>query len=101
MTPAVERVVEANTLLSGLGFDSEGLQLPTASIRWRLKTQALGMREDLPKVAERVCVKGDTVHNESFEVYPQMVADAILAAAFGAQRRAVLEEEARLSTVAP
>ena len=58
-------------------------------------------REDLKKVAEGACVEGETIHNEPFEVYPHMVVDAMLAAdAYGRQRRAVLEGEARLPAVA-
>lgn len=57
-------------------------------------------REGLKKVAEGACAEGETIHNEPFEVYPHMVVDAMLAAdAYGRQRRAVLEGEARLSAV--
>ena len=58
-------------------------------------------REDLTKVAELACVEGETIHNEPFDVYPLMVVGAMLAAgAYGRQRRAVLEGEARLPAVA-
>ncbi len=54
-------------------------------------------REDLTKVAEAACAEGETIHNEPFDVYPEMVLDAILAAdAYGRQRRAVLEGETAL-----
>jgi len=151
VTPAVERVVEANTLLSGLGFESGGLAaahsihngltaLEGTHHYWHGEKVAFGTismlmleerpageveelvdfclevglpvsledigigdagREDLEKVAEGACVEGETIHNEPFEVYPRMVVDAMLAAdAFGRQRRAVLEGEARLPAVA-
>ncbi|MEJ7873136.1 MAG: iron-containing alcohol dehydrogenase, partial [Rubrobacteraceae bacterium] len=151
VTPAVERVVEANTLLSGLGFESGGLAaahsihngltaLEGTHHYWHGEKVAFGTismlmleerpageveelvdfclevglpvsledigigdagREDLEKVAEGACVEGETIHNEPFDVYPRMVVDAMLAAdAFGRQRRAVLEGEARLPAVA-
>jgi glycerol dehydrogenase len=122
--------VEANTLLSGLGFESSGLaaahavhngltaapgthdffhgekvaygllvQLvlegqPRAVLErvLRFSTEVglpvtlaeIGLKE-LPKellqqVANRATAKGETIHNEPFEVRPDMVADAILAA---------------------
>ena len=37
-------------------------------------------KELLQKVANRATAKGETIHNEPFEVRPDMVADAILAA---------------------
>jgi glycerol dehydrogenase len=151
VTPAVEKVVEANTLLSGLGFESGGLAaahsvhngltvLPGTHHYWHGEKVAFGTlsmlmleerptevveevvdfclevglpvtlediglgdvsREDLEKVAEAACAEGETIHNEPFEVYSQMVVDAMLAAdAFGRQRRAVLGGEAHLPTVA-
>ncbi len=58
-------------------------------------------RQDLERVAEAACAEGETIHNEPFAVYPEMVVDAMLAAdAFGRQRRAVLEGVARLPAVA-
>jgi glycerol dehydrogenase len=51
------------------------------------------LQQDVGGVAE--------VHNEPFEVYPEMVVDAMIAAdAFGRQRRAVLGGEARLPAAA-
>ena len=151
MTPAVERVVEANTLLSGLGFESGGLaaahsihngltalegthdyghgeevsfgtismlmleerpaELVEEVVDFCLEVGLLAAledigigeasREDLEKVAEAARVEGKTIHNEPFDVYPEMVVDAMLAAdAFGRQRRTVLEGEARLPAVA-
>ncbi len=130
VTPALERLVEANTLLSGLGFESSGLaaahavhngltaapgthsyfhgekvafgllvQLvlegqPRAVVEevLRFATEVglpttladIGLtelpRDLLRRVAERATAKGETIHNEPFEVCPDMVADAILAA---------------------
>jgi glycerol dehydrogenase len=130
VTPALERLVEANTLLSGLGFESSGLAAAHAvhngltaapgthgyfhgeKVAYGLLVQlvlegqpravveevlrfatevglpvtlaALGLselpRELLRQVAVRATAKGETIHNEPFEVRPDMVADAILAA---------------------
>jgi glycerol dehydrogenase len=130
VTPALERLIEANTLLSGLGFESSGLaaahavhngltaappthaffhgekvafgtlvQLvlegkPQAQIDEvvRFSTEvglpvtlaAIGLgelsREMLERVATRATAPGETMHNEPFEVTPDLVADAILAA---------------------
>jgi glycerol dehydrogenase len=130
VTPALERLVEANTLLSGLGFESSGLAAAHAvhngltaapgthdylhgeKVAYGLLVQLvlegqpravvervlrfagevglpiilaeIGLKE-LPKellreVADRATAKGETIHNEPFEVRPDMVADAILAA---------------------
>ena len=130
VTPALERLVEANTLLSGLGFESSGLAAAHAvhngltaapgthdffhgeKVAYGLLVQLvlegqprsvleqvlrfstevglpitladIGLK-DLPKellqqVANRATAKGETIHNEPFEVRPDMVADAILAA---------------------
>jgi glycerol dehydrogenase len=130
VTPALERLVEANTLLSGLGFESSGLAAAHAihngltaapathgyfhgeKVAYGLLTQlvlegqsrgvvepvlrfatAVGLpitlaevglaellRALLGQVAERAPAKGETIHNEPFEVQPAMVADALLAA---------------------
>jgi glycerol dehydrogenase len=130
VTPALERLVEANTLLSGLGFESSGLAaahaihngLTTApathaflhgeKVAFGLLAQLvlegqsqsvvrrvlgfateLGLpitltqigladlpKEQLQRIAVRATAKNDTMHNEPFEVQPDMVADAILAA---------------------
>ena len=130
VTPALERLVEANTLLSGLGFESSGLaaahsvhngltvahgthaffhgekvafgtlvQLvlegkPSAlvgevmafcrSVGLPITLADVGLgdcdRDELDRVAKRTIAKGETIHNEPFEVNPGMVADAILAA---------------------
>lgn len=136
VTPALERVVEANTLLSGLGFESSGLaaahsvhngltvapgthpyyhgekvafgtlvQLvlegkPRALIEEVLNfCSEVGLprslaevgvdpRDDevLATVARRTVAKGETIHNEPFEVRPERVLDAIRAAdAIGAR----------------
>jgi glycerol dehydrogenase len=130
VTPALERLVEANTLLSGLGFESSGLAaahaihngLTTAKathvylhgekVAFGLLTQLvlegkprsvlhrilgfatevglpitladIGLtdlpKEDLQRIAVRATAENDTIHNEPFEVLPDMVADAIMAA---------------------
>lgn len=130
VTPALERLVEANTLLSGIGFESSGLAaahaihngLTTAKathdylhgekVAFGLLAQlvlegqprpvlerVLGFatevglpitlaeigltdlpKEQLQKIAIRATAENETIHNEPFEVLPDMVADAILAA---------------------
>jgi glycerol dehydrogenase len=151
VTPAFEKVVEANTLLSGLGFESGGLAaahsihngltvLEGTHHYWHGEKVAFGVismlvleerpaelveevvdlclevglpvclediglegvgREELQRVAEAACAEGETIHNEPFAVYPEMVVDAMLAAdAYGRQRRAKLEGEAHLPAVA-
>ena len=127
VTPALERIVEANTLLSGIGFESSGLAaahavhngLTTAKathdylhgekVAFGLLTQlvlegqprsvldrVLGFamevglpltladigltelpKEVLQKIAIRATAENDTIHNEPFEVRPDMVADAM------------------------
>jgi glycerol dehydrogenase len=130
VTPALERLVEANTLLSGLGFESSGLaaahavhngltaapgthhflhgekvafgllvQLVLEGSPRATVEQVLGFSSEvglpitlgeiglaelssdlLGQVARRASAPGETIHNEPFEVTPDMVADAILAA---------------------
>ena len=130
VTPALERLVEANTLLSGLGFESSGLaaahavhngltvapgthhylhgekvafgllvQLVMEGAPRATVEQVLGFstevglpitlaevglselpRDLLTQIARRATAPGETIHNEPFEVTPDMVADAILAA---------------------
>ena len=130
VTPALERLVEANTLLSGLGFESSGLAAAHAihngltaahethayfhgeKVAFGLLVQlvlegaprttieeVLGFssevglpitladigltnmpRDRLTPIAVRATAPGETIHNEPFEVTPDMVADAILAA---------------------
>lgn len=151
VTPAVERVVEANTLLSGLGFESGGLAaahsvhngltaLPGTHHYWHGEKVSFGVltmlmleerpvgvieevvdfclavglpvalsdiglegvsRQELETVAETACIEGETIHNEPFDIYPEMVLDAMISAdAFGRDRRAMLEGEAGLPAVA-
>lgn len=130
LTPAVERIVEANTLLSGIGFESSGLaaahavhngltQLPETHAYYHGEKVAFGTlvqlvlanapteqldevlafcievglpvtmgelgveeltRDKALLVAEAACAPTDTMGNMPFEVTPDMVADAILAA---------------------
>jgi glycerol dehydrogenase len=130
VTPALERLVEANTLLSGLGFESSGLAAahavhngltaaPATHAYFHGEKVAYGLLVQLvlegqprsvlgpvlrfatevglpvtlaeigltdlagdllQQVAARATAKGETIHNEPFEVRPDMVADAIRAA---------------------
>ena len=130
VTPALERLIEANTLLSGLGFESSGLAAAHAvhngltaapethsffhgeKVAFGLLVQLvlegaaratieevltfstevglpvtladIGLsdrsRDRLEPIARRAAAPGETIHNEPFEVTPDMVADAILAA---------------------
>jgi glycerol dehydrogenase len=126
VTPALERLVEANTLLSGLGFESSGLAAAHAvhngltaapathayfhgeKVAYGLLVQLVlegqprsvldqvlqfatevglpvtlaevGLHEMPPELLRRAPAPGETIHNEPFEVRPDMVADAIRAA---------------------
>jgi glycerol dehydrogenase len=130
VTPALERLVEANTLLSGLGFESSGLAAAHAvhngltvapgthhflhgeKVAFGLLVQLvlegatratveqvlefstevglpitlgeIGLAELsgklLLQIAQRATAPGETIHNEPFEVTPDMTADAIRAA---------------------
>jgi glycerol dehydrogenase len=130
VTAALERVVEANTLLSGLGFESSGLAAAHAihngltavpetraylhgekvafgvlvqlvlegqphstieevlrfstSIGLPVRLAEIGLDPLTPDMLDRIAVrstaKGETIHNEPFEVRPEAVADAIRAA---------------------
>jgi len=130
VTPALERLVEANTLLSGLGFESSGLAAAHAvhngltiasethgyfhgeKVAFGLLVQLvlegkprsilnqvlafatevglpitlaeIGLtqlsKELLEQIANRATAKGETIHNEPFEVTADMVVDAIQAA---------------------
>jgi glycerol dehydrogenase len=130
VTPALERLVEANTLLSGLGFESSGLaaahavhngltvapgthhylhgekvafgllvQLVLEGSPRATVEQVLGFSTEvglpislaeiglsnlpddlLTQIARRSTAPGETIHNEPFDVTPDMVADAVLAA---------------------
>jgi glycerol dehydrogenase len=130
VTPALERLVEANMLLSGLGFESSGLaaahavhngltvapgthhflhgekvafgllvQLVLEGSPRATVEQVLGFSTEvglpitlaeigladlsvdlLIQIARRATAPGETIHNEPFEVTPDMTADAIRAA---------------------
>ncbi len=130
VTPSLERLVEANTLLSGLGFESSGLAAahavhngltaaPETHAYYHGEKVAFGLlvqlvlegtpratveevlsfstevnlpitlagigldhltRDRLDPIARRATAPGETIHNEPFEVTPDMVADAILTA---------------------
>lgn len=139
VTPALEHIVEANTLLSGLGFESGGLAASHAihngltvleqthgffhgekvtigvltslfltdkpaqiinevygfceSVGLPTILADVGLAkvsdEDLLKVAEASCAKGETIFNEPIPVTPDMVFSALKAAdAEGRRRRA-------------
>lgn len=127
VTPAFDKVVEANILLSGLGFESGGLASCHAihngltcleethkfwhgekvafgvvssmflgekdsilvdevfefclSVGLPVTLEDIGLKDvsddDLWKVAELTCSKGETVYNENTEVTPQKVFDAM------------------------
>lgn len=130
VTPALERLVEANTLLSGLGFESSGLAAAHAvhngltvapethefyhgekvafgllvqlvlegaprdtvtevlafaeSVGLPITLAEVGLagasRQRLAPIAERAAAPGETIHNEPFEVVPDLVVDAMLVA---------------------
>jgi glycerol dehydrogenase len=130
VTPAFERVVEANTLLSGLGFESSGLAAAHAvhngltvargthdffhgekvafgtlvqlvlegaagsqldevlafstSVGLPVTLAEVGLAgapaEVLGQVAARSTAPGETMHNEPFQVRPEMVVSALRAA---------------------
>ena len=130
VTPALERLIEANTLLSGVGFESSGLAAAHAihngltaapathpffhgekvafgtlvqlvmegkpqklieevlsfstSVSLPITLAEVGLRDApldmLEQVAARATAKGETIHNEPFDVRPDMVTDGILAA---------------------
>lgn len=130
VTPALERLVEANTLLSGLGFESSGLAAAHAvhnglttvpqsheffhgekvafgvlvqlvlegksrdmmnqvlefstQVNLPITLADIGLKEIssdmLNQIAARTIAKGETIHNEPFEVRAEMVVDAIRAA---------------------
>nr|WP_308624966.1 glycerol dehydrogenase [uncultured Eisenbergiella sp.] len=129
-TPAVEKIIEANTLLSGIGFESGGLagahaihngftvleechsmyhgekvafgtiaqlvleNIPADELEdiigfcidvgLPVTLKELGVeevtREKIMAVAEAACAENDTLHNMPFEVTPEKVCAAILAA---------------------
>ena len=129
VTPSLERLVEANTLLSGLGFESSGLAAAHAihngltaapethpyfhgekvafgllvqlilegaprttmeevlafssQVRLPITLADIGLRttnrEQLMPIAVRASAPGETIHNEPFEVTPDIVADGLLA----------------------
>ena len=130
VTAGLERLIEANTLLSGLGFESSGLAAAHAvhngltavpetrpylhgekvafgvlvqlvlegqphsiidevlafstSVGLPVTLAEIGLdlmtSDMLNRIATRSTAQGETIHNEPFEVYPEMVADAIKAA---------------------
>jgi len=150
-TPALERLVEANTLLSGLGFESSGLAaahavhngLTTAAgthpymhgekvafgviVQLMLESQpqsvleevlafstsvglpvtfaGIGLQnpdtEELAGIARRATARGETIHNEPFEVLPAMVVDALRAANAAGEDFSRLQATSNLSRAWP
>ena len=136
VTPALERLTEANTLLSGLGFESSGLAAAhaihngltaaagthrfmhgekvafgviaqlmlegqsqtvvdevlafSASVGLPVTFAGVGLHEpdaeELNRIAVRATVAGETIHNEPFDVTPQMVVEALRAASAAGER---------------
>lgn len=130
VTPALENIIEANTLLSGLGFESGGLAAAHAiyngltvldgphnyfhgeqvafttfvqlvlenapnqeieelldfslSVGLPVSLADLDVKEvnyeDILKVAEKACIPEESIHAMPFEVIPESVAQAIIAA---------------------
>ena len=103
VTDALERIVEANTYLSGIGFESSGLAaahaihngftileeietvlnfchtvgLPVTLAQMGVKE---GIDEKIQAVAKATCAEGETIHNMPFPVSAQSVHAAILTA---------------------
>jgi glycerol dehydrogenase len=151
VTAGLERLVEANTLLSGLGFESSGLAAAHAvhngltavpetraylhgekvafgvlvqlilegqphpaieevlrfstSVGLPITLAEIGLDRMTPDMLDRIAVrstaKGETIHNEPFEVTPEMVADAIRAAdAIGREWQHTLRAQDRLPSAA-
>ncbi len=130
VTAGLERIVEANTLLSGIGFESSGLAAAHAvhngltavpetrpylhgekvafgalvqlalehqprstieevlrfstSVGLPITLAEIGLERITPEMLDRIAVrataKGETIHNEPFDISPEIVADAIRAA---------------------
>ena len=109
VTQALENIVEANILLSGLGFESSGLaachaihdgltqledNAPEEEINTIIKyLKTVGLptclkdvgvteptEEKLMLVARAACAEGETIHNMPFKVTPEDVYSAILVA---------------------
>ncbi len=139
VTPALEHIVEANTLLSGLGFESAGLSAAHSihdgltaleathafyhgekvafgvltgfqltgeragtveevyrfceSVGLPITLEDIGVRNpsaaDLLAVANRACIKEESIHHEAITVTPDKVVAALMAAdAVGRARKA-------------
>lgn len=76
-TPAVEKIIEANTLLSGIGFESAGLAGAHAI------HNGLTVLEECHHMyhgAKAASAEGDTLQNMPFTVTPESVFAAIKAA---------------------
>ncbi|HHL6574344.1 TPA: glycerol dehydrogenase [Escherichia coli] len=103
VTPALERVIEANTYLSGVGFESGGLAAAHAvhnenapveeietvaalshAVGLPITLAQLDIKEDVPAkmriVAEAACAEGETIHNMPGGATPDQVYAALLVA---------------------
>ncbi len=114
VTPALERIVEANTLLSGIGFESGGLASAHSvhngltALHETQETdtvyafcEAVGLpttladiglravdRNRLMLVAEKACAPNEGIHHEAGEIIAEKVVQAMLAAsAIGEARK--------------
>jgi glycerol dehydrogenase len=103
VTPAPEKVVEANTLLSGLGFESGGLAAAHAVHNGLTALADLGLgeagKEKLLTVAKAATVPGETIHNMPFAVTSEMVVDAMVAA--DSYSRAYRQESGQQAAAVP
>jgi len=94
VTPALEKVIEANTLMSGLGFESAGLFLSNqpvslidevytfcASVGLPVTLEQIGVAgptvEDLQKVASAACASQESIWHEPVEITPDRVAECL------------------------
>ncbi len=108
VTPALEDIIEANTLLSGLGFESGGLAAGSAEIKALLdfnlsvglpvSLEDLDVKEvtyeEILKVATKACIPEESIHAMPFEVTPESVAQVIIAAdAMGRDYKARKQEK--------
>lgn len=76
-TPAVEKIIEANTLLSGIGFESAGLAGAHAIHNGLTVLEECHHMYHGEKAAS---AEGDTLQNMPFTVTPESVFAAIKAA---------------------
>ena len=87
VTPALEKIIETNILLSGLGFESGGLAAVLnfcETVGLPICLRDMGAEnttdEELKAVAEKASIPDESVHNMPFPVTADMVYAAIKAA---------------------